>query len=194
MQDNELICYKCKNEISDDFKKKVVIGNKLSERSIFSAYDSHRNDGADFCCLKCMRDWRTGKITSLTISLILCILVLIFVSIATESFAGIAFMFIPFMIRQWARGLSNVANSGWFGEFVSFFVVLIASFTLVYPIYKLVQEIIWLKRSGEDISQARSELLESLDLSYNGNPALINTLESATSLEEIKNIMQNFSN
>lgn len=93
-----------------------------------------------FCSKECMLAWVKTKEITMGFCLILGI-VLVVLMVKDISGASLGFLFVPYMIRQARHGLKDLFNGGWFGQFISFSVVLLGSVTFIYPIYKLVQEI-----------------------------------------------------
>ena len=93
-----------------------------------------------FCSKACLNSWVKRKKFGLAIALILGA-VLVAALFVDMGLSAVAFFFIPYTIRQLHSGLGKLGLSGWFGEFIAIFAVLIGSFTLIYPLYKLIQEI-----------------------------------------------------
>ena len=88
----------------------------------------------------CRRSWAKGKIIILGIISVLCLVVLIVPLCNCEYILSWAFM-LPYMIRIAyfkLRGLFK--GESWVSEFLGFFIVLIATLTVVYPIIKLIKE------------------------------------------------------
>ncbi len=92
-----------------------------------------------FCSSKCLEEWMKNKKLWMWISLTLGVLM---AAIMFKEFGAIAvvFIFAPCKIRQVKNSLKGVGE-GPTGEFIWLFVVLIGSITIVYPLYKLIQEL-----------------------------------------------------
>lgn len=103
------------------------------------AYDTH-NEKHFFCSQECLKKWKTKKLATMIITLAIgaCI-----TALSIGELGGVAFslFFIPYILRQIGHSLSGIASGGWVGEFISFAVVLLGSMTIIYPAYKLIQEI-----------------------------------------------------
>ena len=96
-----------------------------------------------------MRSWAVGK----TIGM--CLAILIGIALCLDLFinggpgeksAAISLLFIPYMIRRLFRSTFGILNGGQAKELLELFLVLILSLTFVYPIFKLIQEIILYSR------------------------------------------------
>jgi len=84
--------------------------------------------------------WVNGKIAGLVVSLIIGFIIL-FGGMGEMGIGAVMLFFLPYMIRSTYRRLGGLFNSGGLGEFLSFFIVLIGTVTVIYPLYKLIQEI-----------------------------------------------------
>ena len=97
-----------------------------------------------FDTIECLHSWAKQRLVVLGIILVLCLVVLIGPLISGEYILSWAFM-LPYMIRIAyfkLRGLFS-GDGGWFSEFIGFFIVLIATFTIVYPLVKFVKEVLY---------------------------------------------------
>ena len=93
-----------------------------------------------FCCAGCLKRWITGKITGMCITLGIGLIwaIPLFFEMGPGAFI---FLFTPYMIRQVCHSLRDVFHSGSFGEFFSFFLVLLGSLTVIYPACIVIKEI-----------------------------------------------------
>ena len=123
------ICDKCRRGIEEN--KPVYIAYDLQK-----GYEEKR-----FCSRECRNSWVVYKKTTMWITVILGIIIAIAMCREDGSAFGLILLFLPYMIRQVAHGLKDIFNGGTVGEFFSFFVVLIGTITIIYPAYKLYQEI-----------------------------------------------------
>ena len=125
---NTDICYQCKKGIYDR-------DNKVWEAfDVLNDYNKIR-----FCSAECLNDWKTGKKSGLFISIILGIILAVYFCISA-GVTGLYAAFVPYMIRKlFNKGLGD-------GGFLSFMVVLFGSITIIYPVYKMSQELTEYKR------------------------------------------------
>ena len=101
----------------------------------FSSVD-YQKQGEElyFCSAECLKSWTIGKIVWLVITLVLGIVI---------AFSGFfAALFIPYMIRDRWNSLADLFSSGAFGEVVSFAIIILGAVTFVYPIYRIIREVI----------------------------------------------------
>ena len=90
-----------------------------------------------FCSAECMRSWVSGKTVGLVSVLIIgAILAIIALADTASGMQGIAhfLFFLPYMVRH------IIKNQAW-GAFLKFMIVLLAALTVIYPVYKIYQEI-----------------------------------------------------
>ena len=114
-------CTKCETEI---------VGGAL-----FSSVD-YQKQGEEvyFCSAECLKSWTVGKIIWLVITLVIGVVI---------AFSGLfAALFIPYMIRDRWNSLAELFSSGAFGEVVSFAIIILGAVTFVYPIYRIIREVI----------------------------------------------------
>ncbi len=131
---NDLKCKHCKGKIDEENTGK------------FHCPDTMRGyTKLNFCSLQCMKSWAVGKFIGMCIALLigigLCLDLFINGSLGEKSMA-ISLLFIPYMIRRLARSSFGILNGGQVKEIIELFLVLILSFTFVYPMIKLVQELV----------------------------------------------------
>ena len=123
-----MFCSKCGKEIEENVMEQWV------------AYDLQAGyQKKVFCSKECLKGWISGKQIGMWTSVIIGVILAI--ALLSEGAVALCLMLVPYMIRQTWRGLSDMFNSGAFGEFFSLFIVLIGSMTIIYPAYKLIQEI-----------------------------------------------------
>lgn len=101
-----------------------------------------------FCSEECLRSWKSKKQTMMIVTLALGLL-LTLLAIGEMGGVAILLLFIPYMLRQAGRSLGEIASMGWLGEMFAFIVTGLGSFTFIYPIIKIVQEIKEYRRIGE---------------------------------------------
>ena len=96
------------------------------------------NNKVKFCSKECMHSWAIGKIVGMAVSLVIGLIL----GIGLSSEAGyecIFLTFVPYMLRRIFSGLGrDIRSTG--EEALVFMVTLFGSLTLVYPIYKIIQE------------------------------------------------------
>lgn len=123
------ICDKCKRKIDEN------------ERG-YIAHDLQKGyEKKVFCSKECRDSWIAYKKTTMWITVILGAIIAIAMCREDGSAAGLMLLFLPYMIRQAAHGLKDIFNGGTVGEIFSFIVVLLGTITVIYPAYKLYQEI-----------------------------------------------------
>lgn len=124
-----MVCKTCEKEIEKNNEGKFV------------AYDLQKGyEEENFCSVECLKRWMTSKIIWMCVALGFG-LVLMILLLSEMGFFGIVFFFLPYMIRQSKHSLADMFNGGSIGEFFSFAVVLLGTVTVIYPVYKLIQEI-----------------------------------------------------
>lgn len=108
--------------------------------SPYGAFDILRGSNeVKFCSKECMRSWAYGKIFGMAVSLVIG--VVLGIALCFEmGITGIFLIFVPYMLRRIFGGLGGGTSSTG-GEVVVFIATLLGSVTLVYPIYKIIQEI-----------------------------------------------------
>ena len=122
-------CKQCNKEIEKNLEGKFV------------AFDLQKKSEEEFCSVSCLNSWMKTKIFGMCAMLVLG--VIITVGLFPEiGGVAITLLFLPYMIRQVRHSLGSIFNSGSFGEFVSFAIVLLGTLTVVYPAYKLYREIV----------------------------------------------------
>ena len=150
---SELKCKKCKNKIAEENVGKYHCSdNQCGYKEL------------NFCSAECMRSWAVGK----TIGM--CLAILIGIALCLDLFinggpgeksAAISLLFIPYMIRRLFRSTFGILNGGQAKELLELFLVLILSLTFVYPIFKLIQEIILYSRIFNAGIEKTTEELQS---------------------------------
>lgn len=123
--DNFLACGKEFNECDEHILVPNTFAGGLSDKP--------------FCCEHCMHSWMKRRITGLVITLLIG-LVIVIVALAElgleEGIVAPMFFFIPYMIRWCLLGRGERESEG-----LAWIIVFLSAITLIYPIYKLVQEI-----------------------------------------------------
>ena len=85
-----------------------------------------------------MHSWAIGKIVGMAVSLVIGLILGIGLSFEM-GITGIFLTFVPYMLRRIFSGLGrDIRSTG--EEALVFMVTLFGSLTLVYPIYKIIQE------------------------------------------------------
>ncbi len=111
----------------------------------FVAFDLQKGyEKLNFCSADCLMAWVKRKQFTMWAMLVLGALITLSFLISegvVEGSAAICLLFVPYMIRQAAHGLKDVWNSGAVGECFSFIVVMLGALTVVYPLYKFIQEL-----------------------------------------------------
>lgn len=117
-------CYKCNKDLGENYKY------RFTGCDITNDYEE-----LYFCSKKCVQDWALDKTISLCMTLAIC-LVLFFILLLNVDFAtAILFSFAPYMIRHLAGKFDGA------GEIFPFILGLFGTVTIVYPLYKISQEI-----------------------------------------------------
>ncbi len=116
-------CYSCAQEIA------------VADEGKWVAFDLQKGyEKLHFCSAACLKSWMTTKLVWMCISLVIG-LILTITMWGEWGSSAIILLFVPYSIRQLRHGLSGT------GEIIPFVVVLLASVTVIYPLYKAIQEI-----------------------------------------------------
>ena len=110
-----------------------------AEHSIFEAYDIQKRKTLYFKSADNLQEWRLKRITGLIISLVVGVLLVIF-GIKDLGSEFLAFILLPYMIRHFYR--NGFSPKTGIGDFIRFFLVLMGAITFVYPIKKIIEELI----------------------------------------------------
>lgn len=121
-------CNQCGKEIEEELEGKFV------------AFDLQKKKEENFCSVAHLKNWMTKKIIWMCVSLLFGLIITIGL-LSEMGGTAIVLFFLPYMIRQVRHSLADVFNGGTFGEFISFAIVLLGTITVIYPAYKLYQEI-----------------------------------------------------
>lgn len=121
-------CNQCGREIEEKFQREYV------------AFDLQKNKEVLFCSVEHLKSWMITKIIWMVIMLLLGLIIAVSM-FSDMGGTAITLFFLPYIIRQVRHSLGDIFNGGTFGEFISFSVVLLGTITVVYPAYKLYQEI-----------------------------------------------------
>lgn len=119
-----------------------LCGKHVEETSQWYAFNIQKGyDKVFFDSRECLYSWvkkkERGMIIALVAGLALSVLL-----IGEMGAIGALSFFIPYTIRQLRSVLSDLVSSpGWIGEFISFMIVLLGGITIIYPLYKLIQEL-----------------------------------------------------
>ena len=109
----------------------------------YCMWDFQKNEEVNFCSGKCLTSWITAKQVFMWISVVVGIL---FFGLALSDnmsiHAASCFLVTPYMIRQVWRRIIRLFNSGVVGEILSLAVLFLGIFTVVYPIYCFVRELL----------------------------------------------------
>jgi len=118
--------------------KKCACGKVFDEKqSMFHSFDLQNDHEEQFFCSKeCLKRWLTNKKIGMGIALVLGIVLAAILLFNGEVLIAFPILFLPYTIRQ----LSGLLHGA--GEFLSFFLILISTITVVYPAYKFVQELL----------------------------------------------------
>ncbi len=116
-------CEKCGREIA-------------SEQDGFTAFNLQKGyEEVRLCSVDCLESWANGKLAGMITALVLGLVLAIGLATSDMGAGGFLLFFLPYMIRQsWGR-LTGL------GEFFVFMILLLSTMTIVYPAYKLFQEI-----------------------------------------------------
>ena len=110
--------------------------SKEMQDATITAFDLQRGyEEVPFCSVSCLQQWLTGKTIGMAVSLVLGTVVAAALA-AGMGVSGLMFFFVPYMLRQCHGLLTSDA-----GEFIKFAAILLGALTIVYPAYKLVQEL-----------------------------------------------------
>ena len=117
-------------------------GTEIVNAGIFVAFDHQKKEEVNFCSVEHLKSWVTKKFVWMCISLILGLIIVLSMLLDDWGAEAVMFLFIPYMIRQARHFLAEILDGGgWFGELMSFIIVLLGAITIVYPAYKLFREI-----------------------------------------------------
>lgn len=106
-----------------------------TEKDLITTYDIQKGyESIPLCSKACLNDWVNGKIAGIIITVLLGLAILIIEIIDGNAGLGIVVMFLPYMIRH---SMGKFSDSG----FLGFVITILGSVTIVYPVYKLYQEI-----------------------------------------------------
>ncbi len=156
LADKQLACYKketvmkTKQDNSVDINKlqNCHVCNNKFETSIYKAFDLQ--DGykeLEFCSKECLKEWIKKKRTGIVIALVIGFLVGGYVLFGGGSIVEVIFCFVlPFMIRQTRKGLLSFMDGGVFGEIVTLATLIFGTITVIYPAYKLFDELTYYKK------------------------------------------------
>ena len=111
-----------------------------TETRKFTMEDIQKNEIVEFCSLNCMREWVSRKRTAMWASIVIGVILSVILMFQGEIFFGVIVIFLPYMIRHAFGRLGGLFSSGTIGEIFSFIIVLLATITIVYPVYKFIQE------------------------------------------------------
>ena len=93
--------------------------------------------------VKELHAWAIARLVVLGIIFALCLVVLIVPLVTGEPAFSMLFM-LPYMARIAFFKLKGLFDtSDWVKEFLGFFIVLIATVTVIYPLYKFIRETIY---------------------------------------------------
>lgn len=123
-------------------------GKVIDEKDLtqFIAYDLQKgNKELVFCSFNCMKNWINKKQIGMWVTLILGIIFAVLL-LENDAVLSLFVLFLPYMIRQAAYRLKNIFVTGVIGEIVSFAVVMIGAITIIYPVYKFIQEFLQYRR------------------------------------------------
>ena len=124
-----MFCLQCGKEIEKENESKFV------------AFDLQQGykEGC-FCSAEHLKNWMTSKIIWMVLSLVLGAIIAV-LAFPEMGATALTLFFLPYMIRQVRHSLGDIFDGGSVGEFFAFAIVLLGTFTVVYPAYKLYQEI-----------------------------------------------------
>ena len=100
-----------------------------------------------FCCIDHLNNWVSSRIIGLGVAIVIGLILAVAVTIFTDLKGIISFammFFLPYTIRLFGKKGIKIGNE-WYSEFLAFFVFMIAWLFLIYPIIKLVTEILYYK-------------------------------------------------
>lgn len=120
--------------------------SKEMQDATITAFDLQRGyEEVLFCSVSCLQQWLTGKTIGMAVSLVLGTVVAAALA-AGMGVSGLMFFFVPYMLRQCYGLLTSDA-----GEFIKFAAILLGALTIVYPAYKLVQELRYYGRLRQEL-------------------------------------------
>ena len=120
--------------------------SKEMQDATITAFDLQRGyEEVPFCSVSCLQQWLTGKTIGMAVSLVLGTVMAAALA-AGMGVSGLMFFFVPNMLRQCQGLLTSDA-----GEFIKFAAILLGALTIVYPAYKLVQELRYYGRLRQEL-------------------------------------------
>lgn len=120
--------------------------SKEMQDATITAFDLQRGyEEVPFCSVSCLQQWLTGKTIGMAVSLVLGTVMAAALA-AGMGVSGLMFFFVPYMLRQCHGLLTSDA-----GEFIKFAAILLGALTIVYPAYKLVQELRYYGRLRQEL-------------------------------------------
>ncbi|MBQ8909458.1 MAG: hypothetical protein IJY91_00300 [Oscillospiraceae bacterium] len=106
-----------------------------TEKDLITAFDIQKGyESVSLCSKSYLNDWVNGKIAGMVITVLLGLAILIIELLEGNAGLGFVLMFMPYMIRH---SIGKFSDDGILG----FIITILGSVTIVYPIYKLYQEI-----------------------------------------------------
>lgn len=112
------------------------------EKEVFKSFNLQKGyEEMLFCSKECLKDWVNGKQLGMWIAAGLGA-ILAFVALVQGGGFGLALvcLVIPYTLRQIGGMLMELFDGGTFGEVLALTVFFFAAATIVYPVYKFVQE------------------------------------------------------
>lgn len=126
--------------------KCTYCSKELQDKLQITAFDLQRGyEEVPFCSVSCLQQWLTGKTIGMAVSLVLGAVVAVALAASMGS-SGLMFFFLPYMLRQCYGLLTSDA-----GEFIKFAAILLGALTIIYPAYKLVQELRYYGRLRQEL-------------------------------------------
>ena len=120
--------------------------SKEMQDATITAFDLQRGyEEVPFCSVSGLQQCLTGKTIGMAVSLVLGTVVAAALA-AGMGVSGLMFFFVPYMLRQCHGLLTSDA-----GEFIKFAAILLGALTIVYPAYKLVQELRYYGRLRQEL-------------------------------------------
>lgn len=134
--------------------KTCACGAPISESldGTYVAFDLQREfKQIDFCSADCLKSWLHKKLIGMCIALALGLFITISMLIDGEGLFSICLFFLPYMIRQVWHTFGEIFNSGAIGECISIGIVVLSTITVIYPAYKLFQEIMHYRKIHKEL-------------------------------------------
>lgn len=121
---------------------------------LYQAHDLQKDyEEKVFCSAECLKSWIKGKELGMWVTAgIGALLALIVLFQGRGIYMALVALVVPYTLRQIGGMLAGLFSGGAFGEFLSIFVFIIATGTIVYPAYKFVQELVQYKHLKSDYS------------------------------------------